>query len=67
MAPHPTDISLIEAKTTGVETPKALLVEIDNNEVWIPKSLIEEERPHPNDPDKILLSLPLWFIDQEGL
>ena len=51
------------------ETPKAILVVIDGNELWIPKSLIREGSTVQNGMkgERGCLVLPKWFAVKEGL
>ena len=47
------------------DTPKAILYQIDCEEVWIPKSLIEDS--YESDDGRIYIHIPEWFAEKEGL
>lgn len=49
------------------ETHLALLVEIDGEEVWIPKSQIEADSEVRKKEDEGTLVISGWFAAQEGL
>jgi DNA-directed RNA polymerase subunit E'/Rpb7 len=48
------------------ETPYAILVEIDNEDVWLPKSQIEYDENAEVD-DDIEVIIPEWLADEKGL
>lgn len=49
-------------------TPKAVLFEIDEEEVWIPRSVINGgERQEFEVDDEIDFDVPTWFAEREGL
>jgi len=58
------EISDVEVKK---ETEKALLVEIEGEEFWIPKSLIHDDSEVHSEDDKGTLVVPEWFAEKEGL
>lgn len=63
-----TDLTTITVVPTGVETDKAIMVKVDEEEVWIPKSLIiEEELEEMQSMDEMFLTLPEWFVEKRGL
>jgi len=49
------------------ETDLALLVEIEGEEVWIPKSQIEDDSEVMEKGDEGTLVVSGWFADKEGL
>jgi hypothetical protein len=50
------------------ETAKALLCVIDGQEVWIPKSQIDEEESEVQEVgDEGILVIPTWLADRNGL
>ena len=42
------------------ETDKAILVEFEHDDIWIPLSLIENK-------DKDFITIPLWFAEKHEL
>lgn len=49
------------------ETAKALLCIIDGDEVWIPKSVIDDDSEVYQDGDEGDLVITEWFAEKEGL
>ena len=49
------------------ETAKAILVEIDGDEVWIPKSVIHDDSEVSAGGDEGDLVVAQWFAEREGL
>ena len=49
------------------ETEKALLVNVENEEVWIPKSQIEESSEVAEVGDCGVLEIPQWLAEKAGL
>jgi hypothetical protein len=47
------------------ETDLAVLMDIDGEEVWVPKSILDEEWPEVDCEGDI--TLPEWFATKEGL
>lgn len=50
-------------------TEAAVLVEVENEEIWIPKSLLHEdsEIDEDSEPDQEgSVVVPLWWAEQEG-
>lgn len=47
-------------------TDKALLVEIDEDEVWIPKSVIHEDSDVRDNGDEGDLVVQLWWAEANG-
>ena len=51
-------------------TDKALLVEVDGSETWLPKSVLHEDSEIAEDAgvdDEGLVVVKKWFADKEGL
>lgn len=53
--------------TAKRETPKALLVEVEGEEKWVPKSLIHDDSEVYREGDAGTLVVPLWWAEKEGL
>lgn len=51
------------------ETDLAFLLEIDGDEIWIPKSVINFDESEEIEVGNILLEISVaqWFADKEGL
>lgn len=49
------------------ETPQALLLQVDGEERWVPKSLFGDDSDELECGDEGVAFLPLWWLDQEGL
>lgn len=49
------------------ETPKAILVEVEGEEFWIPKSQIDDESEVWQDDQEGELVIPLWLAEEKGL
>lgn len=49
------------------ETPKALLVNIDGDEFWIPKSVVDDDSEVYHEGHRGKLVLHEWFCEKEGL
>lgn len=49
------------------ETEAALLVVIENEDVWVPKSLIDDDSEVWKTGDKGILVVPEWFARKNGL
>ena len=52
------------------ETPKAILVLVDGDERWIPKSVIHDDsevytNKHPNNQGKLIVKM--WWAVKEGI
>lgn len=61
---HKTEINDVECKK---ETEMAILVEIEDEEFWIPKSVISDDSEVHSEGDKGTLVVPEWFAEKEGL
>jgi hypothetical protein len=61
---HKTEINDVIGKK---ETPKALLVEIEGEDFWIPKSVIDDDSEVHSEGDIGTLVVPEWFAEKEGL
>lgn len=48
-------------------TGKAILVKVDGNEVWIPKSQLETVFAHRKGDTDVTLSITEWIADQKRL
>ncbi len=48
------------------ETVKAILVEIDGDQVWIPQSQVDEDSEVWSSGDEGTLIVSDWFADKEG-
>lgn len=48
-------------------TEKALLVEVDGDEVWIPQSQIDDDSEVSKEGDEGKLVISQWFANKEGL
>lgn len=48
-------------------TDKAILVEVDGEEAWIPQSQIDDESEVWKDGDEGTLVIPLWLAEAKGL
>jgi hypothetical protein len=57
----------IDGVTAKKETDKALLVEIDGDEHWIPKSQIDDDSEVYQEGDEGELVVSLWIAEQKGL
>ena len=57
----------IEDVTCTKETEKAILVEVQNEEFWIPKSLIADTSEVNCKGDEGTLVIPEWFAEKEGI
>lgn len=49
------------------ETRKAILVQIDDEEYWIPKSQVEDDSEVYQSGDEGELVVTSWFAEKEGL
>lgn len=49
------------------ETEKAILVNIDGEEKWIPKSQVVEQSDVQGEGDSGTLAITRWFAEKEGL
>jgi len=49
------------------ETEKALLVEIEGEEVWLPKSQIDDDSEVYKEDTEGTLVIPLWLAEKHGL
>jgi len=49
------------------ETEKALLVEIEGEEFWLPKSQIDDDSEVYKDGTEGTLVIPLWLAEKHGL
>lgn len=60
----PTDTEIIDYNHVLVDRDdlKAILFQIGDQEVWIPRSLIEDQWEEDKQ-----VEIPLWFAMQEGL
>jgi hypothetical protein len=61
------DDALVEVicTETEAETAQAIRYDIDDNYVWIPKSLIHDS--YENEDGTITIQIPEWFAEKEGL
>ncbi len=48
-------------------TPKALLVEIDGEEYWLPKSQLGKATDVENEGDIGTIEIPKWLAEEKGL
>ena len=57
-----------EVRATAVRaTEKALLVDIDGNEMWIPQSVIHDDSEVYEEGDTGLLVVKGWWAQKQGL
>lgn len=49
------------------ETPKAFLVEIDGEELWIPHSQIADSEDYREGDKDLEIAVAEWFAKKEGL
>jgi hypothetical protein len=49
------------------ETEKALLVGVEGEEVWLPKSQIDDDSEVYKDNTEGVLVIPLWLAEKHGL
>ncbi len=59
-------IEFQDCEATG-ETDLALCVEVEGEEVWIPKSLVADESEVQERGDEGELIIPEWFAIEKGL
>lgn len=55
---------LIDFDGVIAQTERGVLVNVDGDEIWIPKSLVDNLDSIEDDG---YLELPVWFAEQEGL
>lgn len=68
MRPKPSENTVsFENVTVLYETEKALLVDIDGDETWIPKSVIHDDSEVYKMETEGQLVLPQWFAEKEKL
>ena len=60
-------IAYIEEVRCLRETDKALLCDVDGEEVWIPKSQIQDDSEVTEKGDMGILAIPAWLADEKGL
>lgn len=49
------------------ETERALLVEVEGEEVWLPKSQIDDDSEVYKEDTEGTLVIPLWLAEKHGL
>lgn len=49
------------------ETEKAILVEYEGDEIWIPKSLVGPNSEVEEPGDEGMIEIPEWFADEKGM
>jgi hypothetical protein len=54
----------VEIKRT---TEMAVLVDDGDSDLWIPRSLIEEDLEDAETGDIVVITVPAWFAEREGL
>jgi hypothetical protein len=64
--PRPTTTE-IEVDTVTVETDKAILCVIDDKEVWIPKSQVDQSSDVQSKGDSGTLVIPEWLAIEKRL
>lgn len=57
---NPGDLAYIEHDGVLHESPDAILYQIENEEIWLPKSQIK-------DSGEELVAIPKWLADKKGL
>lgn len=57
----------IQGALAKKETDKALLVEIDGDEHWIPKSQIDDDSEVYQEGDEGELVVSMWLAEQKGI
>jgi hypothetical protein len=58
---------MIQVEEVRRETDLALLFVVDGEEVWVPKSQIEESDEISEGDEDIEVNVAEWFAEQEGL
>ena len=53
--------------STEKETERALLVEVEGEEFWLPKSMIDDDSEVYKDGPEGTLVIPLWLAEKHGL
>ena len=57
----------IDDVTIKKATPRAVLVDIDGDEYWIPQSQIHDDSEVWREGDNGLLVISEWFAEKEGI
>lgn len=60
------DVVYVEGALATKETAKALLVMIDGDEKWVPKSVIHDDSEVWAEHDEGCLAVKKWFGEREG-
>lgn len=58
---------IIDVERVKAETDLALLFVIDGEEIWVPKSCIEEPDEIAVEDEEIEVEIAEWFCQREGL
>ncbi len=58
---------IVVVARVAAETPLALLLQIDDKEYWVPKSLIEDAAEIDIGDEDIEVELADWFARKEGI
>lgn len=61
------DYVTIQVERVEAETDLALLLVIDEESVWVPKSLIEEPDDYEVGNEDVEVEIAEWFCKREGL
>jgi hypothetical protein len=62
-----TELAQVEVEQVVRATGKALLVLVEGEEVWIPRSQIQEDSEVQDEGDSGTLVIPMWLAEEKGL
>ena len=62
-----TDDSVTFDCTYVSETDRAVLVNVEDEEIWLPKSQVDDLGDNNERGDELTLSIPEWLADQHGI
>lgn len=63
----PDELARVEVERVVRATAKALLVEVEGEEVWIPRSQIHDDSEVWDEGHEGTLVIPLWLAAEKGL
>lgn len=57
----------LDVERIARETDMALLLVIDGDELWVPKSVIADADTYGEGDEDVTVSVQMWFAEKEGL
>jgi len=57
----------VEVELVVAETEKALLLKVDGEDSWVPRSVIGRDSDELEKGDSGMVFVPQWFIESNGL